>query len=78
MNYTEETTRLQARYLNSIKVIRREVFHVKNKEHLQSFKQYLETGTWGDVQFFAEGEHITVPETVMRKYSKSMLNKALK
>jgi hypothetical protein len=78
MFYVDETNHIQARVLNAKCLVRREIFDAKNKEHLASFKHFLDTGAWGTVQFFAEGEHISVPETVLRKYSNVMLNRALK
>ena len=55
--------------------IRREVFNPKNKEHLRPFKKFLESGSWGDVQFFPEEPSVTVPETVFRKFSLHNLQK---
>ena len=55
--------------------IRRETFEPKNKEHRASLKKFIETGNWGDVQFFAEHPCVTVPETVLRKFSMAMLTR---
>lgn len=55
--------------------VRRETFDPKNKEHRASLKKFIETGNWGDVQFFAEYPYVTVPETVFRKFSLAMLSR---
>ena len=55
--------------------VRRETFDPKNKEHKASLKKFIETGNWGDVQFFAEYPCVTVPETVLRKFSLAMLSR---
>lgn len=55
--------------------VRRENFDPKNKEHKASLKKFIETGNWGDVQFFAEYPYVTVPETVLRKFSMAMLTR---
>ena len=55
--------------------VRRESFDSKNKEHRASLKKFIETGNWGDVQFFAEYPYVTVPETVLRKFSLAMLTR---
>lgn len=51
----------------------REVFDPKKKTHRESLKRFLETGNWGQVQFFPEEPCITVPETVLRKFALSKL-----
>ena len=55
--------------------VRRESFDSKNKEHRASLKKFIETGNWGDVQFFAEYPYVTVPETVFRKFTLAMLTR---
>ena len=47
----------------------REVFDPKSKKHRESYKKFLVTGSWGDVQFHAEYPYTTVPETVHRKFA---------
>jgi len=48
-------------------VIMREFFDPVNPTHIQSAKQFLETGKWGKMQFFVEAPFTNVPDTVMRK-----------
>ncbi len=55
--------------------VNREMFDPKNKEHRASLKKFIETGNWGDVQFFAEYPYVTVPETVFRKFALAMLTR---
>ena len=55
--------------------VRRESFDSNNKEHRASLKKFLETGNWGDVQFFTEYPYVTVPETVFRKFALAMLTR---
>lgn len=43
-------------------------FNPKNKAHVASLKQYLETGSWGNIKFVCEGSYLSVPDYVMRKY----------
>lgn len=43
-------------------------FNPKNKAHVASLKQYLETGNWGEAKFVCEGTYLSVPDYVMRKY----------
>ena len=58
---------MTSKILRSAQLARQE-FDPKNKKHRNSFKKYLETGSWGEIQFFAEAPYVTVPETVFRKY----------
>ncbi len=74
MNFTSVPENLSSRVLNK-PIVRRESFDPKNKEHRSSLKKFIETGNWGDVQFFAEYPYITVPETVFRKFSLAMLTR---
>lgn len=53
--------------------VRREPFNPTDREHLTSLQHYLETGNWGDVQFFAEYPQVSVPETVLRKFAKAAI-----
>lgn len=55
--------------------VRRENFDPKNKEHRASLKKFLETGNWGDIQFYTEYPYVTVPETVLRKFALAMLTR---
>lgn len=54
--------------------IRREDFDPENIEHRASLKVYLDTGKWGDVQFYAQYPYLSVPEMVFRR----MLTHSLK
>lgn len=74
MNFTSVPENLSSRVLSKPQV-RRETFDPKNKDHRASLKKFIETGNWGDVQFFAEYPCVTVPETVFRKFSLAMLSR---
>jgi hypothetical protein len=68
------------RYLKSIPFsshVRREVFDPNNHEHLKSYKQFLETGNWGKIQFYTEHPSQTVPATVERKFALCYINATL-
>jgi hypothetical protein len=47
--------------------IRREDFDPRNSEHRDSLRTFIETGKWGDVQFYAEYPYLSVPEMVLRR-----------
>lgn len=49
--------------------VRRENFDPTNEEHLASFKHFIVTGNWGNVQFLAELPFIEVPMTVLMKFA---------
>lgn len=57
--------------------IPRVIFDPSNKEHLKSYKQFLETGKWGEIQFHLELPLTSVTETVHRKFSAYALQKLL-
>jgi hypothetical protein len=57
--------------------VRREIFDPTNLEHLQSYRTYLTTGNWGDVQFYYENPFATVPATVNYKFAIAALNSTL-
>ncbi len=50
-------------------VITREAFDPANEAHLKSLDKYLETGTWGDVQFHPEHPYFDVVTTVLAKFA---------
>lgn len=54
-------------------VVRREIFDPTKHEHQLSLKHYLDTGTWGEIQFYAEHPFTEVPITVLTKYAKFVL-----
>lgn len=47
----------------------RVIFDPTNVEHLESLRAYVNTGSWGKVQFFAEAPYTNVPITVLMKYA---------
>lgn len=53
--------------------VRRETFNPENDQHVASFRSFVATGNWGDVMFFSEFPHTTVPSTVTAKYLRYML-----
>lgn len=50
-------------------LINRAKFDPTNPTHLESFKIFLRTGNWGDIQFYSELPYIEVPMTVLMKYA---------
>lgn len=54
--------------------IPREYFDTQNSKHMKSLKCFLDTGNWGSIQFFVEAPYVTVPETVLRKVAKAVLD----
>lgn len=54
--------------------VKREYFDPANPEHVESFKCFISTGNWGDVQFHAELPYIEVPITVLMKFALHQLN----
>jgi hypothetical protein len=56
--------------------VKREVFDPSNPQHELSLKQFLNTGKWGDFQFYAEQPYTEVPMTVLVKYAKFILKHA--
>jgi hypothetical protein len=59
---------LHANVLLCNSVGKRAVFDPRNKAHVASLKTFLETGSWGDILFLAEGNFVDVPSSVMMKY----------
>lgn len=55
------------------KPITRVIFDPTNHDHQLSLKQFLNTGKWGNIQFYAEHPYSDVPMTVLVKYSKFIL-----
>lgn len=49
--------------------VRRETFDPTNSEHVESFRRFIETGTWGEVKFHVEVPFTEVPATVMMKFA---------
>lgn len=58
-----------------LKKITRVKFNPSNKQHLQSYWEFIHNGRWGDVLFEAELPHIEVPATVADKFIKYALAK---
>lgn len=50
--------------------IARVFFDAGNLEHVKSLQKFLDTGSWGKIQFYVEAPCSTVPETVLRKVAK--------
>ena len=47
----------------------RVLFDPSNKDHCDSLKKFLQSGTWGPVQFFPEYPCTDVPMTVLTKFA---------
>lgn len=60
--------------LRRARLVRREFFDPTNPEHVESFKTFLRTNSWGDVQFWAEAPYTESPATVMTKFARHALN----
>lgn len=54
--------------------VNRQTFNPENPAHLASFTYFIQTGNWGDVQFFAELPYNEVPMTCMMKFAEHKLN----
>lgn len=59
--------------LRRARLVNREIFDPTNEAHIESFKIFLRTGNWGDVQFYPEVPYTEAPATVMAKYSRHAL-----
>lgn len=53
--------------------VNRQTFDPTNQTHIESFEYFIQTGNWGDVQFFAELPYNEVPATVMMKFCEHTL-----
>lgn len=53
--------------------IPRECFDPMNSKHMKSLKCFLDTGNWGEIQFYIEAPYVTVPETVLRKVARAAM-----
>lgn len=49
--------------------ISRVPFDPSLESHLESFRVFLRTGNWGDVQFYCEHPYTDVPMTVLMKHA---------
>jgi hypothetical protein len=56
------------------RLVRREIFDPANPAHVESFKVFLATNNWGDVQFYPEAPFTEAPATVLTKYARHSLN----
>lgn len=54
--------------LNRTEIVNRVKFDPDNAEHVESFKNFVKTGNWGNIQFFEEFPFTTVPATVTHRY----------
>lgn len=54
--------------------IERVYFDPSNAAHVESFKCFISTGNWGDIQFYPELPYIEVPITVLMKFALHQLN----
>lgn len=59
--------------LRRARLVNREIFDPTNEAHIESFKIFLRTGNWGDIQFYPEVPYTEAPATVMAKYSRHVL-----
>lgn len=54
----------------------RVVFNPLNDEHIKSLKEFIRTGNWGDVRFFAEAPYTDVPTSVLMKFASQVLGES--
>lgn len=54
--------------------IERTNFDPNHIAHIASLRKFIETGNWGDIQFFCESPYTDVPTTVLMKYCSYQLN----
>jgi len=54
--------------------ISRVVFDPGNTLHVQSLEKFLNTGSWGWLQFHIEGPYVDVPSTVLNKFARAQIN----
>lgn len=55
----------------------RTFFDPKNGDHIRSLHKFLETGNWGNVQFYCEAPYTDVPMTVLRKFAGAVISAAI-
>lgn len=66
-------------FLNKSSILRRasvnrQHFDPTNAQHVESLKTFIETGNWGEVQFYCEYPFTDVPTTVLTKFVGFQLN----
>jgi hypothetical protein len=49
--------------------VNRTSFDPSKESHLESFRIFLRTGNWGEIQFYCEHPFTDVPMTVLMKYA---------
>lgn len=59
--------------LRRARLVNREIFDPTNKDHVASFKTFLATNSWGDIQFYPETPYTEAPATVMAKFARHAL-----
>jgi hypothetical protein len=59
--------------LRRARLVNREIFDPTNKKHVESFKIFLATNSWGDIQFYPETPYTEAPATVMSKFARHAL-----
>jgi hypothetical protein len=59
--------------LRRTRLVHREVFNPAEDQHIASLKHFLQTGSWGAIQFHAEAPYTDAPATVMSKWARHSL-----
>lgn len=54
--------------------VNRQFFDPTDAKHIDSLRHFINTGNWGDVQFYCEFPFSDVPMTVLIKYTGYLLN----
>jgi hypothetical protein len=54
--------------------VNRVAFDPVNPLHIESLETFIQTGNWGDVQFYCESPYTDVPMTVLMKFASKTLN----
>jgi hypothetical protein len=55
--------------LQRAQLVNRELFDPTDASHVASLMVFLQTGDWGEMQFYPELPYIEVPMTVLTKYA---------
>ncbi len=59
--------------LRRARPVNRVIFDPTDDAHIESFKTFLVTGSWGAVQFYPEAPYTEAPATVMARFSRHVL-----
>lgn len=70
MNFSDtRSSSISPNIISTLSRVNRVTFDPSKKAHLESVKTFMETGNWGDIQFFCEYPYTDVPMTVLTKFT---------